>query len=588
MTDLCLAPLPRRVTPGRGTCPLPPGLEQELAGCTIGSAPPRGLAARVEHGLGPQAYRLAVEPGGLTVLGGDAAGLHYGLLTLRQLARGAAGSLPCLRIEDWPEFKVRGVLLDISRDRVPTMATLLRLIDLWAELKYNQVQLYTEHTFAYSAHQEVWRGASPLTAGEILELDRTCRNRGIELVPNQNSFGHMERWLRHPAYRHLADATEGFPEPTTLNPLDPGSLDLLGGLYDELLPLFSSRWFNIGADEPVDLGHGRSREACRSRGVGRVYLDFLLALHRQVAQRGRRLQFWGDVLVRHPELMREVPRDAVVLDWGYEQDHPFARECRLLAEAGLQYYVCPGTSAWNSVGGRWGNARANIRSAAREGLAAGAAGFLLADWGDNGHWQQLPVSLPAYVHAAAAAWNPGSEQGLDLERFLSRQVFRDPSGGAARALLALGEAGEASVESIARLPNATILAVLLLLPLQHCHRESLPKFRGYDFEPERERIARALRSLSAARPQADARLVEELEFTARLLEHAVRLGRERFATPNLEVGEIPSRTRKALAAELGELSGRYRELWLARSRPGGLEDSVGRMLALKDSYAGPD
>src|SRR5690606_23593094 len=142
-----------------------------------------------------------------------------------------------------------------------------------------------------------------------------------------------------------------------------------------------------------------------------------------------------------------------------------------LAEAGLQYFVYPGTSAWNSIGGRWGNARANIRSAAREGLAAGAAGFLLADWGDNGHWQQLPVSLPAYVHAAAAAWNPGSEEGLDLERFLSRQVFRDSSGGAARALLALGEAGEVSVRSIARLPNATILAALLLLPLQPYHRE---------------------------------------------------------------------------------------------------------------------
>ena len=110
-------------------------------------------------------------------------------------------------------FDRRGLMLDISRNRVPTMATLHRLIDALQALKYNELQLYTEHTFAYADHETVWQNASPLTASEILELDGYCADRGIELVPNQNSFGHMERWLKHADYKQLAECPDGFEHP---------------------------------------------------------------------------------------------------------------------------------------------------------------------------------------------------------------------------------------------------------------------------------------------------------------------------------------------------------------------------------------
>ena len=93
------------------------------------------------------------------------------------------------------------------------------------------------------------------------------------------------------------------------------------------------------------------------------------------------------------------------MDWGYEAGHPFSSECALLRKADLTFYVCPGTSSWNSIGGRWKNARANLLEAAEAGLEYGAGGYLVTDWGDNGHWQQLPVSVPGFMLGAAAAWN---------------------------------------------------------------------------------------------------------------------------------------------------------------------------------------
>ena len=76
------------------------------------------------------------------------------------------------------------------------MATLFGLVDLLASWKINQLQLYTEHTFAYQRHRTVWADASPMTAAEIQELDRYCQKHFVDLVPNQNSLGHLERWLK--------------------------------------------------------------------------------------------------------------------------------------------------------------------------------------------------------------------------------------------------------------------------------------------------------------------------------------------------------------------------------------------------------
>lgn len=598
MEEIILTPEPRMIHSRKGIVPVPANLESELAGYTVGADSPQGVKAQVDTGLfkHEQSYRLSIGPDDLTLIAGDQQGLYYGFMTLRQLVRQAdkAGRIPCVYIEDWPEFPVRGVMLDISRDRVPTMETLKRLIDLWSELKFNQVQLYMEHTFAYTAHRIVWEQASPITPQEAEELDRYCRERAIELVPNQNSFGHMERWLKHDRYSRLSDATGSFVDPwgglrhqpTTLNPLDPESLDLLSGLYDELLPHFSSNMINVGADEPIDLGLGRSREACDERGLGRVYLEFMLKIHGELSRRGKVMQFYGDIVLHHPELIQELPWDVIALNWGYEADHPFNKESRMFAEAGLQFYVCPGTSAWNSIGGRWNNARQNILSAAREGRSAGASGFLLTDWGDNGHWQQLPVSYPPYLFAAAVSWNPEAGQKTDIEACLSRHIFRDDTGKAAQALIILGNLYE---DGIVRFRNAGALAVLLLLELQQYHQEELKRLRGYDFAREQAGITEALsllRQVDIRSEEADL-LYRELTFTANLMAHAAHLGKERFATAGLMTAEIPSSVRGILAAELEALIDRYEKLWLNRSRPGGLKDSTDRMIALMASYLSP-
>ncbi len=341
-------------------------------------------------------------------------------------------------------FAVRSYMLDISRDKVPSMGTLKQLVEILEKFNYNQLQLYTEHTFAYSKHEAVWKDASPMTAQEVRELDLFCAMHGIDLVPNQNSFGHLERWLVKPEYNHLAELPHGgapLPwggfkkDPTTLCPTDPASLDFLAGLYDELLPNFESRLFNIGCDETFDLlGEGRSAAAVKEKGVGRVYLDFLLKVADLVRKRGKRPMFWGDVILRHPELVPELPKDLIALDWGYEGNHPFMDEAAKFAAAGLDFYVCPGTSSWNSLAGRVENMRENMIAAERAGHLHGAKGFMVTDWGDGGHWQPLAASLPGLILGGNLAYSGASAAKMDLEDALNA-VMGVPLGG---TLLRLG------------------------------------------------------------------------------------------------------------------------------------------------------
>lgn len=328
-------------------------------------------------------------------------------------------------------FEARGYLLDISRDRVPTMRTLREIIDILARCRYNQLQLYTEHTFAYSAHRTVWEEADPLTAAEVRKLDAYAQMQGIELVANQNTFGHMERWLVHPEYNALAKFPKGGAVtpwgtvkkfPTTLDPTNPKSLELVDGLLEELLPNFTSPLVNVGCDETFEISDPQE------------YLAFLLKVCDCVRRRGKRPMFWGDIVLRHPELVPRLPKDVTVLDWGYEGNHPFAAECAAFARAGLDFYVCPGTSSWRSLGGRVENMRENLEAAERAGRVNGAKGYLVTDWGDEGHWQPLAASLPGIILGGAFAVSGAKAAKMDLERELDA-VMDAPLGG---ILLRLG------------------------------------------------------------------------------------------------------------------------------------------------------
>ncbi|MFT7665161.1 MAG: hexosaminidase, partial [Planctomycetota bacterium] len=531
-----------------------------------------------------EGYRLEIRESGVRLSGTDEAGIFYGLQSLAALAgrlENGVIELPEISIEDWPDFSHRAISLDVSRDKVPLMQTLFELVDYMASWKLNQLQLYMEHVFAYEGHEEVWGEASAFTPPEIRTLDRYCRERFIELVPNQNSLAHFHRWLKLDRYRPLSEVPEGIihpfcpdPEPFSLCPTDPRSLELIEELYDQLLPNFSSKLVHVGLDEPMDLGWGRSKSECDQLGKPRVFLNYLKAVQLLAHKHGREMQFWAEWILSYPEHVAELPDDVIAMAWGYEADHPFEAELKLLASAVSRYYVCPGTSSWNSIAGRTSNAFGNLKRAGCAGFAEGAEGYMITDWGDNGHWQPLSVSYAGFILGASVAWNSANTPTSDeLATHLDRTIFKDRAGRLGRIALDLGDAHlAAEVDSV----NGSVPFFLIHFAEEPLPHERLPGLTKAGIEACLLAIDAATDSLAAVDcPRSLER--DEFMWSANLMRLGCKLGLARLSTSTGRLEDIVVEERNELSRALDKLCAVHRELWVQRNRLGGLKDSVGRL-----------
>lgn len=391
----------------------------------------------VDAAMAAQSYRLDVGrradgSASVVIVGGGADGLRYGVQTFRQLVRHSGPAVPVVHIEDAPVLPVRGYYLDVTRGRMPTLASLKALVDTLELHKYNQLQLYVEHTFRFDGLGQAWRGTGALGADDILELDEYCAKAGIELVPSVSTFGHQYMALRTDRYAGLGEFPEqaGRPfsliermEHHTLNLLMGESLALAKRLIDQYAPLFRSRRFNICADETFDLGKGRSAAQAGAVGVGTLYAGYLTELCSYLEERGLQPMMWADIAVGHPQALERLRDKAILLNWQYEPDVDESRTA-LVASTGAVQYVCPAVHCWNALLPRIDTAWNNISRMAAYGAAHRAEGILVTDWGDYGHVNDPVMSLPGLCYGAQCGWNGGGDCGqAAVDRAIDRLEY---------------------------------------------------------------------------------------------------------------------------------------------------------------------
>jgi hexosaminidase len=530
-----------------------------------------------------EGYRLNINASGIKIIAHDEAGAFYAKQTLAQLElQSKTGTLPCVEVVDWPAFPNRGIMLDVSRDRVPTMDCLFKMIDMFASWKINHLELYIEHTFAYKNHREVWKDASPFTAKEIQEIDAYCKELFIELVPFQNSFGHMHRWLKHDNYRHLAEYSDGWPmawsmnkdEPFSLCPTAPESIEFLEELYDEYLPNFSSNNFMVGCDETEDSGQGRSKKYCQKvGGKGKLYLEFLWKLHNSISKHGKTMMYFGDIIINYPELLNKLPKDAILMHWGYYIDFPYEEHCKLFAEANLPFYVLPSNAAYSSVAGRTARAIGNIRNAAFTGLKYGAGGMVNTEWGDNGHWHSLTVSTLGYAYGAAMSWYPEANQDIDIARTLDILVFKDKAGVVGKLLYDLGNCYLHTSKDSNQSSNLYMIAFKA-----QCKRDEAPfnELTIEDLQTTLDEVNEIMARLDSTNMHCnDAKLVkEEITMAGGFVRFVCNAGLKLLKSNATRLAELPDKQKQSLIADLNKITELHEQTWKQRSRNGGLKDSL--------------
>lgn len=393
-----------------------------------------------------QGYHLLITKTGVIIETSSPAGAFYGIKTLIQIVKQhPTGILPCLTILDAPSLPIRGYMLDISRNKIPEVDTIKRIIDLLADLKYNHLELYVEgFSFAYPSLSYIFEDKSALTIHEYERLELYARQRFIDLVPCHNGLGHMTAWLARPEFADLAVIKEGMymwgahRPASTINPLDQRSIQLVKSFYKDALLHSTSNYFHMNLDEPYELGQGKTKEVADRIGVGQLYLNYVKEMATYVSSFGRTPLIWGDVLNHYPEMISKLPKNMIFVDWGYDHDYPFHATLERLSKLGVSFIAAPGTSTWNSLTGRTYDMLSNIHEAASQVIKYHGVGLLLTDWGDNGHLQPLCASFPGIVYAALEGWRQAPENAHLIAPYINQFIVEDTTQSFGQLLLDAG------------------------------------------------------------------------------------------------------------------------------------------------------
>ena len=577
-----------------------------LAEAFPGGYSPDGITLAAEYvTCSPESFHICISSDGIRITCQDGAGYFYALGVLVQLAAQADGVLPCAEIADEPSLSVRGIMLDIGRDKIPSMETLKGLIDLFASMRINHLQLYMEgFTFDYEDFHYLFTNETPVTPEEFRKLSQYARAHFIDLVPNQNVLGHMEKWLEKPQFRSLAECEDGYifenlfwRPPMTLDVRDSRSFELAETLLGTLMDASSSGCINVNMDEPFELGMGKNKQAAEKEGRLNLYFEYVEKLHAYCASRGKRMLMWGDEILHHPDCVSRFPKDAILLDWIYEGDAHFEDHARLMQKTGLNYCLCAVTSSWGSLTGRSDNMAKNIRDAASCAIRYGGLGIITTDWGDLGHWQYLSASYPGFAYTAACSWS-GPESDSDLTAwFCNRFIYKSPAENAFQTAWDLGNyyhlehaplynttlafavmSSKYTYESIEEFDAK--MERLLTLSANIAKTNSIPPREPaicIDFAAMKEYLDQVEKEVSeTALACADGELIRrEMENGLRMVRHGIHL----YYTMTVlrdDPGAF-SREMAVLFDDLDDILKVHYTLWSARNRSGGFQRSTAHM-----------
>jgi hypothetical protein len=328
--------------------------------------------------LGQEGYSLAIRSDQVLIAANDKRGLFYGVQTLKQLLRGSdLHAVRALTIIDWPDLRLRGVSDDISRGPLPTTAFIKQQIRRAAELKLNFFTHYIEHVVATKSHPD-FAPPGAITIEEWRELSEYARLYHVELVGGFQSFGHFHQILSHPQYAHLAEG-KGL-----LSPMFEESYQFLSAIYSEMIPAFRAGMFNVHCDETFDLGKGASRKRVDSLGIGFVYAEHINRLHKLVRSYGVRMMMWADVVLEHPEILRLIPKDVILMPWNYDARPSFADLIEPLQKEGFDVIATTGVlNSFNTMP-NYRQSIANIRQFTSDAVRSNILGVLNTVWDDGG------------------------------------------------------------------------------------------------------------------------------------------------------------------------------------------------------------
>lgn len=269
----------------------------------------------VDQPIPAQGYALTMHGESAVIVASDPEGLYYGLHTLKQQLD--AGRQEAVEIVDYPDTGLRVMNYDL-RQTFSRPERLISYLGTLASLKTNALLIEYEDKFPFSheGNREFTHLEHALSEAEFEMLKSTAHEHFIELIPLQQSFGHLEYILGRAAYRELRETSSSTGE---LCPLKPESFRLVSGLLCEIANRHpGSRYLHLGCDEVYSLCECPE---CRKRfGSSRheAFVYFVNRLIDYACNLDKIPIIWQDMLSDCPnEVLEKLDRRVTVMIWHY-------------------------------------------------------------------------------------------------------------------------------------------------------------------------------------------------------------------------------------------------------------------------------
>lgn len=372
-----------------------------------------------------------------------------------------------------PAVPLRGVHLDL-KGTPPTPSRLLRLLEVFAALRYNLVLVEWEDTFPWTV-DERFRCETAYRPEDVAAFCAKAAGLGIELVPLVQCLGHMETPLGAAGYERLREVPH---RADVLNPLADGAGELVRRMVEDVLAAMPNlRRFHLGGDEAWTFGtHADTRAFIQQHGKGALYLRHVEPILDMLNDRGVRPILWHDMMRDwDPAALRRLAAKADLCVWGYS-GHPDTTEhhyntavIRRFAEHGVPMWAA---TAYKGAAGHNVDLpdieihRANAAAWAEVARRFGMKGVIATAWSrystHNVHCETIDASLDSLAEVAAilhdgappAGGQPACAAALDT---LGEKATFDACRGAMAKLAAARRSGW---RAVAELRELAVMATL--------------------------------------------------------------------------------------------------------------------------------
>jgi hypothetical protein len=314
--------------------------------------------------------------------------------------------------------KMRGLMVDAGR--VPeSLEYYRRIIDFCADWELNTLHFRLADdqgtALRFTSVPDLVVHKDAFLPEQLKGLAEYGQTRGVDLIPELESFGHTGYITRSPEYAHLLDREpQGHSEFTGVIPVNPETLQLFERLYREVAAIFPSVYLHGGCDEVNWGGSELSREALKTKTRVEIWGEYLNSLHKIASGLGKQWIVWGDVVVhKEPQILNRLNRDIIIMDWDY-REHNSARIRETIRKVGANGFRAIG--APGLVNYRWGprvgaEQLRNIGAFADaylEEKGANSVGVILTNWVpcryvQNSIWDGFSYAAVVFNQGTASA-----------------------------------------------------------------------------------------------------------------------------------------------------------------------------------------